>query len=240
MGGYLEQYGQGGNVDTGQFKDPFLPYGAPPVYDPATAASGGGTPNREALDFLKGYGTQPLGQQSPWYQMQQQLGQRQLDRNLAGIGSQTQAQAGQMMGNVAARGGLDAATAARLGSTASRAGSQAAQGARGDYADFMSGIGTTDLQQRLGAAGKVAGLEPQYAMQSLQGDKLGYTSQLNQWQAMQQAAANAKQAQAIAEQGSQPLIPSDMQNLYGVGSYLGERNPVKTDGRDPISELLGG
>jgi len=205
QGGYLGQKRRGGSIDTNQFNQPFLPYGAPPTYNP----SGVSTPNREALDFLKGYGTQPLDQQSPWAKMQQQLGERQLSRNLGQIDTQALGQSKQMMGDVSARGGLDPASAARISQTASRAGMQAGQGARGDHMDFMSGVGSTDLQQRLGASGKVAGLEPSYASQAGADERYKYGADFAKWKAMQQVYGDAELAKALGGSGSSSQLPSN-------------------------------
>lgn len=213
-GGYLSKYFEGGGIDDDQFKHPFLPYGEPPSY----SSSGGATPNREALDFLKDYGTRPLDEESPWHKMQRERGERQLNRNLSGIDTQTMSQGNQMMGNVAARGGLDSATAARLGQSASRAGMQASQGARGDHLDYMSGIGTTDLQQRLGASGTVAGLEPSYAQAQFAQDKAKYMGDFNKWEAMTKAYGDSELAQAIANSGSDPMMSNNMfGNPFGGG-----------------------
>ena len=213
-GGYLSGMKKGGSIDTDQFGNPFFPAGEPPTYNP----SGTGTPNREALDFLKDYGTQPLDQQSPWAKMQQSLGERQLANNLGGIDRQTMSQSNQMMGDVAARGGLDAASAARIGQTASRAGMQASQGARGDHQDFMTGVGSTDLQQRLGASGKVAGLEPSYASQAGADERYKYAADFDRWGAMQKAYGDAELAKAIGKGGSSPMFSQNMLgNAFGGG-----------------------
>jgi hypothetical protein len=206
-GGYLSNYFKGGaRPDEVQ---PFMPGGEPPSFGDYTSGAGV-TPNREALDFMKDYGTQPLNQQSPWAKMQQGLGERQLDRNLGEIDRQTQAQTGQMMGNVAARGGLDAASAARIGQTGSRAGMQASQAARGNYKDFMSGVGTTDLEQRLGMAGRVAGLEPQYAQQQSIDDRFKYGADFDRWRELRDIYGDAELANSLGQGGSDPMFSGDL------------------------------
>ena len=127
------------------------------------------------------YGTQPLGEESPWMRMQRNLGRGELSRQLGEIRGQTQSSAEQQIGNLAAQGGVDPATAARMREASGRAGMMASQEARGGYQDFLGKAGISDLEQRLGMAKSSAMLEPEYTKSQMEPERLRYESQFNQW-----------------------------------------------------------
>jgi len=206
-GGYLGGLFGGPGGSSKGFDQPFFPYGEPPQYG---GDSSGATPNREALDFMKDYGTQPLNQESPWMAMQREQGQRQLNRDLGGIDSQSQSAYQQQVGNLAAAGGIDPATKARLAQTSGRAGMMASQQARGGYQDFLGQAGSTDLQQRLGMSQAVAGLEPSYADAQRNADRFQFQADTDRWGMMQQAGENRLLANAIAGSGTNSMFPQNM------------------------------